>query len=383
MFRLRFLRFLFPSLPDINQQQQQQQKQQQNQQNHTEIYPLDNLDEQETRNSPITTDQETQLQARRQESLTPVNSDDYLTSEEEIRGFPSISDMNADIEEELSKQEELSHQCMKQTSERNDLTDATESVETCTVNHQQHPQHAIAEATSPSNSDSEELQDDYERTTSDPDLDGSTQELCTSSEEDSSETSTTTLEKRLLDSIKLGRREQVRDLLKCSSILQVLLTFSYANRPVSVANTTKSCEIIDGKLAPGIRHSGSRSPHLRNSLGSNSGNLAPFQPELNFDPDILQEAHELLGTSVSPLNFLQIACVLGEEEIAKDLLEYVHRHTKHKKLLMMEFLGKTWGDGNTSLHLASFQGMSEIVQELLDYGANSNKRNGRGYKVTI
>jgi hypothetical protein len=75
--------------------------------------------------------------------------------------------------------------------------------------------------------------------------------------------------------------------------------------------------------------------------------------------------------------------MLGEEEIAMDILEFVYQHTysKHKKLLLMEFLGKVWGDGNTLLHLASFQGMSDLVKRLLGCGANVQKKNARGYKV--
>lgn len=77
--------------------------------------------------------------------------------------------------------------------------------------------------------------------------------------------------------------------------------------------------------------------------------------------------------------------MLGEEDIAIDILDFVYQHThaKHKKLLLMEFLGKIWGDGNTVLHLASFQGMSDLVRRLLDCGANVMKKNGRGYKVIM
>jgi ankyrin repeat protein len=49
--------------------------------------------------------------------------------------------------------------------------------------------------------------------------------------------------------------------------------------------------------------------------------------------------------------------------------------------ILLEFLGKIWGDGNTILHLASFLGMSHLVQRLLDLGANASKRNHRSYSA--
>lgn len=104
----------------------------------------------------------------------------------------------------------------------------------------------------------------------------------------------------------------------------------------------------------------------------------------NYDQDVMREACELLGSCISPLNMVQIACMLGEEEIALDLVEFVHRctSTSHKKLLLHEFLGKSWGNENTTLHLASFQGMSDLVQRLLEYGSNSRKVNAVGFKVS-
>jgi hypothetical protein len=106
------------------------------------------------------------------------------------------------------------------------------------------------------------------------------------------------------------------------------------------------------------------------------------QPEFRFDADVQEEAQALLGRSVAPLNFLHVASMLGEEEIAMELVEYMYRHTgTEKRLLLLEFLGKVWGDANTCLHLASFQGQHNLVKLLLDYGANPNKKNSRGYKV--
>jgi len=188
----------------------------------------------------------------------------------------------------------------------------------------------------------------------------------------------------LFNDIQSGDRSSVRARLAkpSSAILQRLLTFSYPNRithPTVAGSSTSSPQVVKSKMASpaGMKKSPSALSVTRTAT--------PTQPHFDFDQEVLAEAHELLGTSVQPLNYVQIACMLGEEEVASDIVRYVYQCTanKHKKLLLMEFLGKTFGDGNTILHLASFQGMSELVKLLLDCGANPNKRNGRGYKVSL
>ncbi|RKP08103.1 hypothetical protein THASP1DRAFT_30090 [Thamnocephalis sphaerospora] len=103
----------------------------------------------------------------------------------------------------------------------------------------------------------------------------------------------------------------------------------------------------------------------------------------HHDPDVQHDADELLGRSVANLNALHIACFLGEEDIACDLVDYVARVTKamDARKVLYEFLGRVWGGGNTALHLASFSGMDALVKRLLDLGANMNKRNERKYKA--
>ncbi|KAI9207888.1 uncharacterized protein BJ171DRAFT_596312 [Polychytrium aggregatum] len=100
------------------------------------------------------------------------------------------------------------------------------------------------------------------------------------------------------------------------------------------------------------------------------------------DPEVQQDADELLGQSVENLNAIQIACILGDEEIASDILEFVVRITEEieARKVLYEFMGRVWGNGNTVLHLASFLGMCELVARLLELGANPNKKNERQYK---
>ncbi|KAI8825044.1 uncharacterized protein EV422DRAFT_243290 [Fimicolochytrium jonesii] len=101
-----------------------------------------------------------------------------------------------------------------------------------------------------------------------------------------------------------------------------------------------------------------------------------------LDEEVLNDAAELLGPSMTHLNAIQIACVLSEEDIALDILDFVARVTEEieSRKVLYEFMGRVWGNGNTVVHLASFQGMSELVKRLLQLGAASRKRNDRGYR---
>ncbi len=79
---------------------------------------------------------------------------------------------------------------------------------------------------------------------------------------------------------------------------------------------------------------------------------------------------------------LNICCLLGEEEIAIEILIFLQKVTEEFELKkpFLEFIGRIWGDGNNALHFASFMGMSDLVRRLLELGAASNKRNERQYK---
>ncbi|KAF9432996.1 hypothetical protein BGZ76_010022 [Entomortierella beljakovae] len=100
------------------------------------------------------------------------------------------------------------------------------------------------------------------------------------------------------------------------------------------------------------------------------------------DPDILLDAKELLGPTVDHLNLIQIACFTLNEEMALDMLNFVAKASEEleSKKILYEFMGKMWGDGNTTLHLASFLGMADLTKRLLDLGANVYKMNDRKYK---
>jgi len=102
----------------------------------------------------------------------------------------------------------------------------------------------------------------------------------------------------------------------------------------------------------------------------------------DFEPQYQNEAEELLGPSVSHLNAIQIACIMEDEEMSLAILEFVSKATleMNAKKVLYEFMGSTWGNGNTLLHLASFLCMADLVRRLLELGANVNRKNERKYK---
>lgn len=89
-----------------------------------------------------------------------------------------------------------------------------------------------------------------------------------------------------------------------------------------------------------------------------------------------------VNESVKNLNMLHVCCILGDEDLALELLDFIHRITDEleSKKPLLEFIGRLWGDGNTVLHLASFMGLDQLVVKLIELGANTNKKNERQYR---
>lgn len=100
------------------------------------------------------------------------------------------------------------------------------------------------------------------------------------------------------------------------------------------------------------------------------------------EPDVIDAANELLGPSLEDLNAMQIACILGDEELALDILEFVVKVTEdiEAKKILFEFMGRVWGNSNTTLHLASFLGMGDLVKRMIELGAATSRQNDRQYK---
>ena len=79
---------------------------------------------------------------------------------------------------------------------------------------------------------------------------------------------------------------------------------------------------------------------------------------------------------------MHIACILGDEDIACALLDFIIDVISEmdSKLLLFEILGRHCGSGNTLLHLASYMGMSVLVRKLIESGASIHKKNELMYK---
>eukprot|EP00835_Amoeboradix_gromovi_P003454 NODE_229_length_13800_cov_0.838114.p3 type:complete len:478 gc:universal NODE_229_length_13800_cov_0.838114:1205-2638(+) len=101
----------------------------------------------------------------------------------------------------------------------------------------------------------------------------------------------------------------------------------------------------------------------------------------HYDDDVEMEANELLGSSVVNLNAIQIAIFSGDEDMALDILNYVEKQSVKlgSKMVLLAFLGMMWGNGNTTLHLASFHGITPLVRKLLELGASPTKKNQKKY----
>ncbi|KNE62286.1 hypothetical protein AMAG_18840 [Allomyces macrogynus ATCC 38327] len=86
----------------------------------------------------------------------------------------------------------------------------------------------------------------------------------------------------------------------------------------------------------------------------------------DHEPEILADADALLGPATDSLNLVQVACFLGEEEIALDLVNFMAKgNDVASKVAVTDLLGHAWGGRNTTLHLASFLGMADLVARIL------------------
>ncbi|KAJ3417640.1 hypothetical protein HDV05_000097 [Chytridiales sp. JEL 0842] len=90
---------------------------------------------------------------------------------------------------------------------------------------------------------------------------------------------------------------------------------------------------------------------------------------IKFEPEIELDAYKFLGAYIGPTTGLQLAILLGQDAIARDIVE---RTTK-------DDLDLTFGGGNTALHLATLLGAREIVKLLLERGASKALKNTKGF----
>ncbi|KAJ3041053.1 hypothetical protein HDV00_009953 [Rhizophlyctis rosea] len=92
-------------------------------------------------------------------------------------------------------------------------------------------------------------------------------------------------------------------------------------------------------------------------------------PTIKFDTDVELDAYKFLGAYIGAVTALQLAILLGQDAIARDIIERT----------LKDDLDIQFGGGNTALHLATFLGARDIVRLLLERGASTSVKNAKGF----
>ncbi|GJJ68882.1 hypothetical protein EMPS_01228 [Entomortierella parvispora] len=82
-------------------------------------------------------------------------------------------------------------------------------------------------------------------------------------------------------------------------------------------------------------------------------------------------AFRLLGAYLGPLTGLQFSILIGQDGIAKDILDAT----------FVQDIDATYGGGNTALQMAVVLEASTIIKALLERGADKNRENDRGFSA--
>ncbi|KAI9593330.1 hypothetical protein BDF19DRAFT_448331 [Syncephalis fuscata] len=88
-----------------------------------------------------------------------------------------------------------------------------------------------------------------------------------------------------------------------------------------------------------------------------------------YHKDHALDAYKFLGAYIGAVTGLQLALLSQHEIVAKDILTVTFNQD----------IDLTFGDGNTALHLAVFLGLHDIVTLLVERGANTLIKNGKGF----
>ncbi|KAI8351516.1 hypothetical protein BD560DRAFT_308840, partial [Blakeslea trispora] len=88
-----------------------------------------------------------------------------------------------------------------------------------------------------------------------------------------------------------------------------------------------------------------------------------------------RESMLYLGKSFTDLNSLQLALLVSSESMVITLLNQLKLHASPSEL--KHYVNHIWGQGNSSLHLASFLKRPQVVKLLLELGCASDVLNRR------
>ncbi|KAJ1981312.1 hypothetical protein H4R34_002115 [Dimargaris verticillata] len=98
--------------------------------------------------------------------------------------------------------------------------------------------------------------------------------------------------------------------------------------------------------------------------------IARARGNYRFDRAVELQAFKCLGAYLGALTGLQLAILLGHTGVALDIIDVSFDQ---------ELLDQTFGDRNTTLHLAVLLGDMEATKALLERGANRNTKNAKGF----
>ncbi|KAG0081593.1 hypothetical protein BGZ93_008985 [Podila epicladia] len=91
----------------------------------------------------------------------------------------------------------------------------------------------------------------------------------------------------------------------------------------------------------------------------------------SYPAEVERDAFTMLGAFLGPLTGLQLAILMGDDSVAKDILDSTFEQDVDAR----------FGNGNTALHLAVLLGASIMVLALIERGADISIKNKRGYSV--
>ena len=95
--------------------------------------------------------------------------------------------------------------------------------------------------------------------------------------------------------------------------------------------------------------------------------------DVQYPSDVANDGYKFLGAFIGSVTPLQLSMFLHHDAIAAEIIESS----------FAEHLNEPFGQGNTALHLAALLGTGELIQKLLNSGADPTIKNTKGYLIVI